>query len=114
MYKESTLVDYYAQRAREYEETYLKPERQEDLRYLKNRLEELREDRIVLELACGTGYWTEVMKHSAKSIIAIDFSTEVLQIARSKAMGQQVVFQLGDAYELPYATDSFDAGFAGF
>jgi ubiquinone/menaquinone biosynthesis C-methylase UbiE len=56
----------------------------------------------VLEIACGTGYWTEVISSSAASIIAIDINDEVLEIARSKKLNQQkVLFQRADAYALP-------------
>jgi predicted methyltransferase len=58
-------ADYYAQRAAEYDAVYAKPERQHDLARLKELLPPLVAGRRVLELAAGTGYWTQVMSWSA-------------------------------------------------
>ena len=56
--KDSALLDYYARRAQEYEQIYQKPERQIKLALLKAYLIKLLAERDVLEVACGTGYWT--------------------------------------------------------
>jgi|ERR1700677_4638263 hypothetical protein len=53
---ESTMIDYYAKRAQEYERIYQKPERQADLRQLRGFVERTFADADVFELACGTGY----------------------------------------------------------
>ena len=37
----------------------------------------------VFEVACGTGYWTEVLARSAASVFATDINDEVLAVARS-------------------------------
>ncbi|MDB6154956.1 MAG: hypothetical protein JWL90_3409 [Chthoniobacteraceae bacterium] len=66
------LVDYYSRRAAEYERIYEKPERQEALAELGVRLRGLLADQRVLELACGTGYWTAIIAHSAQSVMAIE------------------------------------------
>ena len=79
------LAAYYAQRAAEYERIYAKPERQSDLAALKIRIGRMFAGRKVLELACGTGYWTEVIAASAAQVTAIDINEEVLQIARAKS-----------------------------
>ena len=53
-----SLQSYYAQRATEYERIYLKPERQAELRALEAWLPSVFAGRRVLEIACGTGWWT--------------------------------------------------------
>lgn len=55
---EATMADYYARRAREYDQVYFKPERQSDIRALEAWLPEPFAGRRVLEIACGTGWWT--------------------------------------------------------
>jgi ubiquinone/menaquinone biosynthesis C-methylase UbiE len=106
---------YYARRASEYESIYAKAERQDDLASLKKRLPELISGLEVLEIACGTGYWTQVIADSANSILATDLSEEVLNIARQKSYGRcQVAFQLADAYTLQGVSGSFSAVLAGF
>lgn len=109
------LASYYAQRAAEYERIYAKPERQADLAALRQRLRGLLAGRKVLELACGTGYWTEVIAPAAAQVTAIDVNEEVLRIARSKRYPEnRVRFMHGDCYAPPDTGRSHDALFAGF
>ena len=51
-------LDYYRRRAGEYEAIYAKPERQADLARLRSSIPARLAGRRVLEVACGTGYWT--------------------------------------------------------
>ena len=97
------LLNYYAKRAPEFEEIYQIPERQEDLSKLRSCVRETFAGREVLEIACGTGYWTEILAESAASVFATDASEEVLEIARSKAGIRscgKVEFLQMDAYTL--------------
>src|SRR5436309_735878 len=97
----SNLVEYYAQRAAEFERVYQKPERQEELQQLKNLIRTRLAGRQVLEVASGTGYWTEVAATSARSILAVDINEAMLDIARRKPIDpRKVRFQLGDAYDV--------------
>jgi SAM-dependent methyltransferase len=105
---------YYEARAREYEDVYAKPERQADLARLKAWLAEEARDRAILEIACGTGYWTAIAAVTARLILAIDRSAASLELARSKALGPRVDFALADAYALPDFARSFDCGMAHF
>jgi demethylmenaquinone methyltransferase/2-methoxy-6-polyprenyl-1,4-benzoquinol methylase len=106
---------YYAQRAREYERIYDKPERQADLARLRADIPALFEGETVLEIACGTGYWTPLIAARARSVLAVDYAVETLEIARSKTYEKQNVdFQQGDAYDLPAWPRKFSACYAGF
>jgi SAM-dependent methyltransferase len=106
---------YYAQRAREYERIYDKPERQADLARLRADIPALLEGETVLEIACGTGYWTPLIAARARSVLAVDYAVETLEIARSKIYEKQNVdFQQGDAYDLPAWPRKFSACYAGF
>ena len=106
---------YYAQRAKEYERIYDKPERQADLARLRTDIPALFEGETVLEIACGTGYWTPLIAARAKSVIALDYALETLEIARRKAYAKQNVdFRQGDAYDLPDWPEKFSACYAGF
>lgn len=108
------LRAYYAARAPEYDRVYDKPERQADLSALRAWLPEQFRDRRVLEVACGTGYWTQHIVPVARQVLALDASTETLAIAAARAALGQVNFTVGDAYALPMHPAKFDAGFAGF
>jgi demethylmenaquinone methyltransferase/2-methoxy-6-polyprenyl-1,4-benzoquinol methylase len=69
----------------------------------------------VFELACGTGYWTEILSRSAASVVATDINDEVLEVARSKAMDERkLTFRKVDAYDLPEFPKKFNAGLAAF
>jgi SAM-dependent methyltransferase len=110
-----SLAAYYARRAQEYERVYAKPERQQDLRWLAGRLGALLGGRDVLEVACGTGYWTQVLVRHAGSVVACDLNDEVLQIAAAKPWGAaRVRFCRHDAFDVAGVPRRFDAGFAGF
>ena len=102
---------YYARRAGEYEAIYAKPERQADLRAIEAALPAEFTGRRVLELACGTGWWTAHGARDAGRWLATDLIPEPLTIARSKQMPACVQFAIGDAYDLPLG--DFDAVFAG-
>jgi len=107
------LIDYYAKRAHEYERIYEKPERQNDLEILRNLFRKALAGRNVLEIACGTGYWTQGVAQTANSITATDINEEVLQIARSKTYGCKIRFQKADAVDLiPSSQENFTAGSA--
>lgn len=50
----------------------------------------------VLELGCGTGKNTEWLAPISKKITAVDFSEEMMNIARQKLKGKNVKFQQAD------------------
>ena len=80
------MLDYYNKRLQEYETVYTKPERQADLNALLSRLQTDVSRREVLELACGTGWWTERLAAHAASWIATDADTGALDIVQRKAI----------------------------
>ena len=66
----------------------------------------------VLDLGCGTGTLTIMLKQSVPQaqVIGLDGDSEVLSIARSKANQASVDIQWeqGLSYNLPYAAETFD------
>ncbi len=111
---EKSLRDYYAARAAEYDRVYSKPERQNDLRAIELWLPSVFSGRSVLEVACGTGYWTQFLAPAASRLLALDSSPETLEIARSRVTGSHVDLVLGDAYALPDGGPRHEGAFAGF
>lgn len=69
-------------------------------------------DRTVLEIACGTGYWTRFVGPVSKCTVATDFSEQMLGVARSLHVANaRILFD--DAYRLGSVGDErFDFGFA--
>jgi len=110
----ASMQDYYAARAPEYDAIYLKPERQADLRAIEAWLPSRFEHARVLEVACGTGYWTRFIAPVAESVRAVDAAPETLRIAEARVAEANVRFEVGDAYALPGSEPKCDAAFAGF
>lgn len=104
---------YYAARAPYYDAVYLKPERQEDIALLRNHLPERLQGREVLEVACGTGYWTQHIAPCARRMVATDGTAEPLEFACLRPGTEAVTFGLADAYDLPEELGQFNAAFAG-
>jgi demethylmenaquinone methyltransferase/2-methoxy-6-polyprenyl-1,4-benzoquinol methylase len=108
------MIEYYNARAEEYDSLYNKPERQIDLAWMKQHFKKVFKDKRVLEVACGTGYWTQCISESAQSILATDLSPAVLEVAGKKTYRCPVDFELKDLFELQESGETFDAVFAGF
>jgi SAM-dependent methyltransferase len=109
------VIDYYARRATEYERVYAKPERQADLKLLRERCRGLFEGQDLLEISCGTGYWTECFAATARSVLATDINPETLEIAQAKPWdADRIEFTVADSFSLPDFGRRFSAGFAGF
>ena len=109
------LIEYYDRRAREYEQIYFRddPVRQGEQESIATTMRHLLADRRVLEVACGTGFWTQKIATVVKYLCAVDASTEMLAIARSKTLpADKVEFRQGDAYALDSVPGLFDAGLA--
>ncbi len=109
------MAAYYAQRAAYYERVYFKPERQADLRTMEAALAAEFEGRDVLEIACGTGWWTPHGARNAAGWLATDLNPEPMALARAKALPACVRFATVDAYTLEglQAHRPFTAAFAG-
>ena len=115
MNNDTHLTDYYAERATEYDAIYRKPERQEDIKLLSKLLSNLLQRRHVLEVACGTGFWTQYLATQSKTITATDYNEAVLAIARDRlANRNNVRVEQADAFALDNVTGDFNAGLAAF
>ena len=109
------LESYYAKLAREYEQIYEKPERQRELAWLRERVPRLFAGRTVLEVACGTGYWTQYIAPAAHRVYACDINEAVLEIAREKSIAAgKASFFRADAIALEGVPPGCHAAFAGF
>ena len=105
---------YYAARASEYDRVYLKPERQTDLRAIEKWVRMQFAGATVLEIACGTGYWTQFIAEVATRVQASDLTPETLSIAKARVTRLHVEFVIGDAYAPAQFAGRFSAAFAGF
>jgi len=109
----TNLLEYYDQRATHYEDIYRAPGRQAELNTLAEQLQQLTQQKNVLEVACGTGYWTERYVEAASHVVATDVSDIMLELARAKPLlNGRVDFRRADAFDLPKG--DFNACVAGF
>lgn len=113
----SRLSDYYGRRADDYEEIYHRddPVRQREQAEAAAAMRQVLADRSVLEVACGTGFWTEIAAEVTQHIVALDMSPEMLALAQEKEFPPgKVEFLNADAYALETVPGRFDAGLANF
>lgn len=114
---DENLIKYYSKRAGEYEEIYHRsdPKRQKELTFIGEYIKKTFKNRYVLELACGTGYWTKYLLKSANKIVAIDASYEMLKITSKRYASHSAInFILADAYDPPVAFPPFTGAMANF
>lgn len=66
----------------------------------------------VLDLACGPGYVAAAAKAAGGEPIGVDFSSEMLRLARAR--NPDIEFRVGDAQELDFVDASFDVAIMSF
>ena len=90
-------VHYYRRRAGEYDVTAYG-----DVAAARARIErlvaEMRPAGAVLEIACGTGLWTEALAEWADTVTAIDAAPEAVAIARDRVRPASVSFEVADVF----------------
>jgi demethylmenaquinone methyltransferase/2-methoxy-6-polyprenyl-1,4-benzoquinol methylase len=81
------------------------------------RLAAVRPGQRVADICCGTGPLTRVLRSAvgeSGQVTGLDFSEEMLAVARQRNTYSNVEFFQGDAMAIPLATGSFDAAFVGW
>ena len=116
MSKSKSIVDYYRARAPEYEQIYYRdvPQRRKEIDDRCEYVSRIAQGRTVLDLACGTGYWTKVAAETAKEVVASDIAPEMIRQAKTKNYNCPVEFVVSDLYHLPFRPKSFDFIMLGF
>lgn len=116
---------YYRARASEYDDWFLRKGvydggAQENRRWfaevaaVRGALQSFRPAGEVLELACGTGWWTEELASYADRLTAVDASPEVLELNRARVGGDgRIEYVLADVFEWE-PPKTYDVVFFGF
>ena len=63
---------------------------------------------LILDVGCGTGVLEERIDMLGAIVVGLDITKEMLTIAQTKRIKCMEDLILGDAEELPFATESFD------
>jgi SAM-dependent methyltransferase len=88
-------VAYYRARAPEYDRTAYGDDLAGAQARIARTLDRLAPSGSILELACGTGMWTEALAARAEHLLAVDTSPEALDIARAR-VSEEVRLQIAD------------------
>ncbi len=107
------MKGYYKERAPVYDRVYGYPERQQDLRYLEKYVSNQFSELEVIEVAAGTGYWTQFICRQAKFVLATDAMAEALAQIEKREIQGSVERRLVDAYSLDDIAERFSGAFAG-
>jgi SAM-dependent methyltransferase len=109
------VARYYASSTQAADAALSRAERANDLARVRERLAQLVRGQTVLELACGTGYWTEVIAANADKVLATDVLDEMLERARTRRYPEgKVAFRRVDGLDLPDDLGAFSCVFIGF
>ena len=91
-------VDYYRRRAGEYDVTAYGDDVAAARALIARLVAEMRPAGSVLEIACGTGLWTEALAGWADAVTAIDAAPEMVAIARDRVRPARVSFEVADVF----------------
>lgn len=67
----------------------------------------------VVEIGCGTGYYTDTLAARATRLVATDLSPGMLVAARNRVRAGNVTFRVADCRCLPFDAQTFDTAVLG-
>jgi len=91
-------VAYYRRRAGEYDVTAYGDDIAAARALIARLVAEMGPAGSVLEIACGTGLWTEALAARADTVTAIDAAPEMVAIARERVQPAHVSFEVADVF----------------
>lgn len=117
-------IAYYRARAPEYDEWFERRGRYDrgpehtaqwnrEVESLRDAVRDARLDGGILEIACGTGWWTAELARAASHVLAVDASPEALELNRRRVQATNVRYRHVDVFEYP-SLGAFDAVFFSF
>jgi demethylmenaquinone methyltransferase/2-methoxy-6-polyprenyl-1,4-benzoquinol methylase len=117
-------ISYYRARAGEYDQWFYRQDRYDrgsrlneqwfgEVQQLRDALDSFRPQGHLLELACGTGLWTELLVKYAERITAIDAVSELLELNRARVRSSKVDYLEADIFEWT-PKETFDVVFFAF
>ena len=117
-------IEYYRARAPEYDEWFYRHGRYDhgpaqkqqwecEAQQVRDQLHSVSNLRHILEMAPGTGIWTQELIQIGERVTALDASPEMININRAKLLSDKVDYQLTDLFE--WRPDrQYDMVFFGF
>src|SRR5437868_7006006 len=65
-------------------------------------------DKVVLEIACGSGYGTQLMSKSAKKVYGVDVDKKTIEYAKQHFSASNIEYKLGNGTSIPIDDSSID------
>jgi demethylmenaquinone methyltransferase/2-methoxy-6-polyprenyl-1,4-benzoquinol methylase len=117
-------ITYYRARASEYDEWFLRQGRYDrgselnsqwfqEVEQVRQALDQFKPTGRILELACGTGLWTQQLLSHARQITAVDVVPEVLKLNQQRLHSSKVEYVQADIFTLR-TSELFDVVFFSF
>lgn len=117
-------IAYYQARSSEYDEWFLRQGRYDrgpewnqrwfqEIEQVRNSLDRFKPEGRVLELACGTGLWTQQLLKHAQHITAVDAVAEVIQLNQQRLQSSKVKYIQADIFTWQ-PEEQYDVAFFGF
>jgi 2-polyprenyl-3-methyl-5-hydroxy-6-metoxy-1,4-benzoquinol methylase len=117
-------ISYYRARSSEYDEWFLrvgKYDRGEEHRkqwnneldFVRQKLTSFAPFGDTLEIACGTGQWTQTLAEASETLTAVDSVAETIELNRRKNPDANITYTIADIFEWE-PKDQYDIIFFGF
>lgn len=68
--------------------------------------------KVILDLGCGTGYFSQLLQQRGAHVVCFDLSIEMLQASQQRCGDNRMSYQQGDAEQLPFESGTFDFVFS--
>lgn len=108
-------IEYYRRRAAEYDRTAYGSDLAAAAKRIDRVVAALAPKGHALEIACGTGMWTQRLADSVLSLVALDAVAETIAIAEQRVVNGRVTFEIGNIFDWePAAKVRFDTIFMAF
>ncbi|HHV63986.1 MAG TPA: methyltransferase domain-containing protein [Peptococcaceae bacterium] len=114
MANERLIKESFAKQADNFESSAMSFSKEEYLAYTLKKMELCAKD-IVLEVASGTCANGRAIAPNVDKVVCLDLTPEMLEVGRKKAEEQKLsnmLFVLGNAYEIPFLNNYFDVVFS--
>src|SRR5687767_13069224 len=72
----------------------------------------LSENKVVLDIACGEGYGSNLIARKAKQVVGVDIDVATIGLAQKKYIVPNLEFKVGSAAEIPCNDKFFDMVFS--
>ena len=107
------MDEYYKRRATYYDRVYLYPEREKDIAFFRDFIPNKFQGLDVIEIAAGTGFWTQFICEKARSVLATDIIQEPLDQLEKRGLQKSVSTKIADAFDLTHIERRFSGAFVG-